>query len=201
MDASHKVIFSDKAVLVPIKAFSEAKQRLSSVLNPNERIELARFMAELVIQAAGDLPVAVVCDDLEVAAWSEAHGAAVLWEPGKGLNGAVDSGVGKLISEGANSVIVAHSDIPLVQNLAGLVGDFDGVTLVPDRYKDGTNVICVSDIAVTSTPGFKFSYGPGSFYRHFRYARSIGLEIRVVEDELAACDIDLPEDIELLQQI
>ena len=36
--------------------------------------------------AAGRLPVAVVCDDDEVAAWAARAGATVLWRPGRGLN-------------------------------------------------------------------------------------------------------------------
>ena len=76
------------AVVVPVKAFSKAKMRLAPVLSPDERAELARRMAEHVLSASKPLPVVVVCDDVEVAAWAEKLGARALPEPGLGLNGA-----------------------------------------------------------------------------------------------------------------
>lgn len=51
------------AVLVPVKSFAAAKQRLGSALSDLERRELVRSMAERVLLAAAPLPVAVVCDD------------------------------------------------------------------------------------------------------------------------------------------
>ena len=83
----------DAVVLIPIKAFHVAKARLSGWLSDDDRERLARFMAERVVRAAGPLPTFVACDDDTVAAWAESLGAEVLWGPGLGLNGAIDSGV------------------------------------------------------------------------------------------------------------
>ncbi len=52
-----------EAVLVPVKAFGQAKLRLAPALSPPERAALAREMATRVVRSAGRLPVAVVCDD------------------------------------------------------------------------------------------------------------------------------------------
>ena len=73
------------AVLVPVKAFDRAKVRLAPALAPRERERLARVMAEHVLAAAAPLPVAVVCDDADVAAWARAKDARVVWSPGAGL--------------------------------------------------------------------------------------------------------------------
>ena len=62
----------DVAVLVPVKDFRQAKVRLAGALAPWERAALARSMASNVVAAADSLPVFVVCDDGEVAAWAEA---------------------------------------------------------------------------------------------------------------------------------
>src|SRR3546814_8902284 len=70
------------AVVVPVKAFSQAKVRLTPRLDPATRAELARAMADRVLRAAGTLPTSVVCDDDEVAAWAQRHGAEVIWTPG-----------------------------------------------------------------------------------------------------------------------
>ena len=62
------------AVLVPVKAFAQAKIRLAPALDAAQRSQLARAMAERVLAAAHPLPVAVVCDDVEVARWAARQG-------------------------------------------------------------------------------------------------------------------------------
>jgi 2-phospho-L-lactate guanylyltransferase len=176
-------------VLVPVKAFSRAKLRLAAVLSEDERHQLARQMATHVVAIAAPLPVAVVCDDDEVASWATALGARVLWEPGRGLNRAVASGVDRLGEDGAQRVIVAHADLPHAGPLAW-IGTFDGVTLVPDHREDGTNVVCVPVSA-----GFRFSYGPGSFERHCLEVERLALPLRVVREFGLGHDVDVPSDL------
>lgn len=175
--------------LVPVKGFSAAKARLAPALGPLERALLARTMAEHVLAATAPLVVAVVCDDPEVAAWAIERGALLLEEPGLGLNGAVTAGVDALAEAGADEVLVVHSDLPLAEGLARLAGH-DGVTLVPDRREDGTNVACVP-----ATAGFRFSYGPGSFARHCEEAGRLNLDLRVVRELVLAWDVDVPADL------
>lgn len=177
------------AVLLPVKAFGLAKRRLAPVLAPEARASLARAMATVVLQAAGSLPVAVVCDDAEVASWAEEQGADVVWAPGRGLDGAVSYGVSELATKGAAQIIVAHADLPLATDLTW-VADFDGVTLVPDLRDDGTNVVCVP-----ANVEFPFSYGPGSFARHVAATRHLGLALRVEREPLLGCDVDVPADL------
>jgi len=110
-------------------------------------------------------------------------------EPGRGLNGAVEAGVARLAALGAAEVLVAHADLPMAHGLAALAG-FPGVTLVPDRRDDGTNVVCVP-----ATATFRFAYGPGSFGRHRAEARRRGLRYRVVRQPDLAWDVDVPADI------
>jgi len=177
------------AVLVPVKAFADAKLRLAPALPASERARLAETMAAHVLHVARPLPVAVVCDDPAVADWARRHGALVIWEPGRGLNGAVQAGVERLATAGAEKVVVAHADLPLAGPL-GWASRFPGVTLVPDRRDDGTNVACVP-----TASGFTFSYGPGSFQRHGGEARRLGLGLRVVREPLLGHDVDVPADL------
>src|SRR5437868_15349223 len=130
------------AVLVPVKAFADAKLRLAPALPAAERSRLAQTMATHVLEVARPLPVAVVCDDPAVADWARGEGALVVWEPGRGLNGAVQAGVERLAVAGVRQVVVAHADLPLAGPLAW-AARFPGVTLVPDRRDDGTNVVSV----------------------------------------------------------
>ncbi len=119
-----------EVVLIPVKAFHQAKRRLGSALSDPDRIELVRAMAAHVVAACVPLPVAVVCDDEGVAQWASEVGATVMWEPGQGLNGAVRAGVERLARAGARWVTVAHGDLPQAHGL-GLLAPFDGVHARP----------------------------------------------------------------------
>jgi 2-phospho-L-lactate guanylyltransferase len=177
------------AVVVPVKSFRRAKVRLAPALDPHARANLARELAGVVVAAAAPLPVTVVCDDDEVREWAVSLGAAVVWCPGRGLNGAVADGVVALRRQGVDTAIVAHADLPLATELAW-VADFPGVTLVPDRRRDGTNVA-----AVPTSPDFGFAYGKGSFARHRAEAARLDLPVRIVEDAALGWDVDLPADL------
>ncbi len=175
-------------VLMPVKAFRAAKHRLSPVLDGAERAALARRLADRVIAAAHDLPVAVVCDDDEVAQWASDRACTVLWRPGDGLNRAVSDGVAALGE--FDRIIVAHADLAKVEDLRPLAA-FAGVTLAPDRHRDGTNVLCLP-----AATAFEFAYGAGSFARHRAEAHRLRLSVRVVIAEQYACDIDTPADLD-----
>lgn len=183
-----------EVVLIPVKAFHQAKRRLDQVLSEADRIRLVRTMAARVVAACAPLPVAVVCDDEEVATWATAQGATVLWEPGQGLNGAVGAGVSRLAAAGAWWVTIAHGDLPLARGL-GTLPPFAGVTLVPDRQDDGTNVL-----RVPAHCDFRFAYGPGSFRAHRAEATRLGLAARIVRDPRLAYDVDWPADVTELEQ-
>jgi len=180
---------SEAVVVIPVKAFSQAKMRLSPVLSPSERATLARTMAEHVIKVARPLPVVVVCDDREVAQWARNVGARALVEPGAGLNGAVGIAFAELGREGYKRIIVAHGDLPLATNLAWLA-EVDGVVLVPDRHEEGTNVL-----SLPAGSDFRFSYGTGSFARHCAEAERLGLAWLVVRDAELGWDVDFPIDL------
>lgn len=178
------------AVVMPVKAFRAAKVRLAPALEPAERALLARDLAGVVLAAAAPLPVLVVCDDDEVRTWAEGAGARVLWTPGRGLNGAVADGVARLRDDGVETAVVAHADLPLARSLQW-VTDFPGVTIVPDRHRDGTNVL-----AIPTGSGFNVAYGAGSFQAHRDEAARLELPLRIVADADLGWDVDLPADLE-----
>lgn len=179
------------ALVVPVKAFRAAKARLASLLDGPQRAALSRCTASIVVGAAGDAEPYVVCDDDEVAYWARSAGATVLWRPGLGLNAAVSDAVDTVIALGHPGVVVAHADLPLAQDVAG-VHRPDEVVLAPDLARDGTNVIALPAAVAT---GFPFAFGPGSFHRHLRAARATKLPVHVLTDERLGLDIDTPEDL------
>ncbi len=181
------------AVVVPIRSFDGALSRLATVLGATARKLLMRLMAEQVVAAAQGLPVYVATDDAEVAAWASQVGASTLRAGRPGLTTAVTSAVQYLTGNGTERVVIAHADLALARTLLGAVGP--GLTIVPDRHRDGSNVVCVP-----TGRGFRFSYGPHSFERHVTEAQRLGLPVTVVDDLELATDIDHPVDLGCLPE-
>lgn len=179
------------AVVVPVKDFTRAKVRLAEQLDAPSRAALARDMATIVVEAAAPLPVVVVCDDDDVRDWANSVGAEVIWTPGLGLNGAVQAGVAELAARGVRTAVVAHSDLPLATSFEWVAAT-DGVTIVPDRRLDGTNVL-----AVPAAAPFRFAYGAGSYVRHRAEGLRLGLPVRIVRDARLGWDVDHPGDLVL----
>lgn len=190
--STHKQV-GQLAFLIPVKSFSAAKERLASVLNDEQRRRLAISLAEGVVSSLAGLTVAVVCDDPEVADWARAQGVRVLWEPGRGLNAAVRAGVDALRIYGVTEVCVVHADLAFPAELTR-IGLGPGVLMVPDRRRDGTNVL-----RLPTSAGFEFSYGPGSFARHCAEAERLGLDITMITDSPLAIDVDVADDLELAE--
>jgi 2-phospho-L-lactate/phosphoenolpyruvate guanylyltransferase len=178
-----------RALLVPLKSFTQAKARLAASLDDDARVALVQRLAARVLAAAGSLPTFVVCDDGGVADWSIGRGADALYAPGLGLNGAVSAGVELLGRLGYDLAVVAHADLPFVEGLERFGSDGE-ITIAPDRRDDGTNVITLP----TRVP-FGFSYGPGSFARHRLEAERLGVRCTVIRDRRFATDVDVPDDL------
>jgi 2-phospho-L-lactate/phosphoenolpyruvate guanylyltransferase len=179
-------------VVIPVKAFGQAKNRLATALDPSERADLARSMATRVVRAAEPLPVTVVCDDEEVASWARSVGAEVGWTPGLDLSEAVSGTVRRLAREGVERVVVAHGDLPFASDLDLLAWVAPYVViLVPDRHGRGTNVVSAPTAA-----DFGFSYGAGSLERHRAEVERLGLVLRIVHSERLGWDVDEPADLE-----
>lgn len=178
----------DLVVVVPIRSFRSGKGRLAGVLTDAERAALSRTLAGRVLDAAAGVPVIVVTSDEEVESFATQRGAALLADPGS-LNGAAEAGRIAALARGARCVAVVHADLAHPTPFAW-VADFDGVTIVPDRHGQGTNVLCIPTDAA-----FEFAYGDGSRARHVAEAERLELALRVVIDESLGWDVDEPDDL------
>jgi 2-phospho-L-lactate guanylyltransferase len=178
------------AVLVPVKRFTAAKGRLSGVLTDVDRARLAKWLASRVLAVVAELPTFVACDDDEVASWARSNGAQVIWGAGLGLNGAVDDGVAQITDLGFEHVLVSHADLGRPDALMSVARQ-GCITLVPDRRRDGTNVMAFP----TDTP-LRASYGRSSFSRHLDQAHAIrSAELEVRADPDLALDLDTEHDL------
>ena len=69
------------------------------------------------------------------------------------------------------------------------------VVIAPDRRGRGTNAL------LSSPPGLiEYDFGPDSFERHTARAKAAGVRIVVCEIPSIGLDVDLPEDLEFLQE-
>ncbi len=201
--------------VLPVKAWSEAKRRLSPILSAGEREALARSMLDDVLEAIAGAPhvtgtLAVTADDV-AASYLRAAGCEVLSEPRRGLNRALGTAAGELGRRGEATMLVLPIDLPLVtaadlQELCArhfedqrrqMGGQAPGaaVTVAPDRFRSGTNAL------VCSPPGcIPFRFGDGSFHAHLREAeRARAAHSSVVLANLGL-DVDHPDDLaELLR--
>ena len=187
--------------MVPVKAFSAAKMRLSDALDHHERSRLAKQLAERVIRSVSHLETLVACDDAEVADWARQMGAGVSWTPGCDLDAAVGKTVALLAERKVARVVVAHSDLADPEGLAELAElDFSpnrvaGVVVVPDLRRDGTNVC-----SIPSGLGFGFGFGAGSFRRHCGEAHRLAAPLLVLANSALSLDVDTAWDLELARE-
>jgi 2-phospho-L-lactate guanylyltransferase len=178
------------AVLVPVKRFSAAKGRLAGVLGDAERAALAEWMASGVLHVVAEIPTFVACDDEEVARWAQRMGANIIWGPGLGLNSAVDDGVAHITASGYDHVLVSHADLAIPEALLD-VAHAGHITLVPDRRRDGTNVM-----SFPATHPVRAAYGGGSFTRHLHQALAMStVAVDVRWDPELSLDLDTARDL------
>lgn len=181
------------AIIIPIKSFDGAKERLAPILNAFERHKLAMYMATRVIVAASPFSVLIVCDDEEVARFASRHGAVAIHQHGTGLNNAADEGLSAARDAGFTWAIIAHSDLPLATHLDHLLDASMTKTtigIVGDQTRDGTNVLVIA-----TDCAFDFHYGANSFRTHCEEATRRGYQLRIIEDAALAVDIDNPADL------
>jgi 2-phospho-L-lactate guanylyltransferase len=174
-------------VAVPIKSFDTAKGRLGGVLDGRARADLARRSAAHVLavaRRAGTNP-AVVTDDEAVTRWAADHHAAVIADPGLGL----DEAARRVVAVAEGPWCVVHGDLPLLRE-----SDLRAVT---DGISRGAVVLCPSRDGGTNVLGgtepMAFSYGPGSFSRHLAAAASLPRTIVLTPGTVI--DIDGPDDL------
>lgn len=182
------------ALVVPVKSFTVAKGRLAGSLSPAERETLARNCATTVVRAAAPWSVYVVCESDDISSWAVEVGAHPVRATGTGLNEAIADGVRAVRAGGFSHVVVAHGDLPLAHSFAHLLID-DAVTIVPDRHRDGTNVL-----SFPARFEFPTSYGPGSFDAHCRTIQQLGWTLRVVDDPDLSLDLDTIDDLDELRR-
>lgn len=202
-------ILMQASLVIPVKQLANAKQRLSPLLDTDQRQQLFQAMVEDVLEAATTCDqidqIVVVTSDTTVASLAQSYGARVLAEPeSPGLINAVSFAAATLAAEGAEIMMFLPGDTPLVSVeeldvvLGGMTASSDPQFLiVPAADLGGSN--CV----VCSPPDcMEFGFGEDSFRRHLSMARERNIEPSIVKLPGIGLDVDTPEDLqELIDQV
>ena len=120
---------------------------------------------------------------------------------GSGLNAAVAQGVVWLRARKVDSVVIVHSDLPLLKtaDLDALLdehGSSSAITVVPDRVGLGSNLmVCPLN---PSTEDFRFQYGANSLQSHRQEASRVDIPFSVKTYPGIQFDVDNPQDLETL---
>lgn len=188
------------SLVIPMRAFDDAKSRLSGVLSAHDRRELTIACARRVIGSIPGADVFVVCDDDEVAEFASDLSATPVRVDVEGLNAALSAAIPRvLVDRPGQTVIVAHADLPFAERLGDLWGELSptssasSVVIVPDAEHDGSNVVIIGSDLVAR---WCFLYGVGSFRAHVAQARDLGVEPLVVDDAMLSLDLDTPRDLD-----
>jgi len=197
------MIRTDRAslwALLPVKNLTDAKQRLTAVLNAAERRALFTAMLEDVLSTLAACErlggIMLVARDPQVREIAAHYGARVLIEPeNRGHTAASRLGAVTLAREGAAGMIQVPADIPLVtaadiDAVLDAHGEAPAVTIAPSRDQLGSNAVACSPPDL-----LPLRFGDDSFFPHLERARGLGIEPRIVERPGLGLDVDTPADL------
>jgi 2-phospho-L-lactate guanylyltransferase len=189
--------------ILPIKNFTEAKQRLETTLTPGPRRALAEAMFSDVLTAlrrsSAVADILVVTRDHGAQQIAGGHGALVLDDEEHGHSPAALLGVRYAIEHGYERALLVPGDCPVLdpRELDALIArahEVPSALIVPDRHGTGTNALLL-----TPPDSIAPAFGPDSRERHVTDAEAAGMTPEVIEVASLALDIDTPEDLEALQ--
>ena len=186
-------------ILVPVKNLETAKQRLSPLLTPAERLALAEAMLQDVLSALDGCSyrehVALVSGDARAHRLAKQYGFGIIHDPDDpGETGAIEIATRAAIERGAEFTLVLPADIPLI-TAAEVDHIFEaapsaGTVLAPSASGRGTNAVLQRPPSL-----FPLRFGNDSFLPHLAAARATGKPVEVLRLAGIGVDIDEPADL------
>jgi 2-phospho-L-lactate/phosphoenolpyruvate guanylyltransferase len=193
-------------VILPVKRFGDAKQRLLTVLDRPQRAALVKAMLSDVLVAATEAReverVIVVTSEGRAQRIALSHARRtgtpieVFEEPAdRGHPEAATLGIVRAKALGASCVALLPGDCPLLdpdELDTALARMCPGrVAVVPDRHGTGTNALLMAPPDAIGP-----AFGPGSCARHSERAESAGHDMAVETLASLALDVDTPGDLQ-----
>ena len=191
--------------ILPVKPFSDSKQRLAEELNGGPRRALAEAMFSDVLtalrRARSVSAIVVISSDHNAQRIAGGHGVEVLEDQCVGHSQAARIAIAYAIEKGFERALLVPGDCPLLSpsDLDALIAhpvSARSALIVPDRHGTGTNALLLTPPDAL-TPAF----GPGSCLRHQQLAAGQGAHAEVVEVPTLSLDIDTAEDLAALREM
>ena len=187
-------------LVIPVKNFKDAKQRLETILSVEERASFYRAMLEDVLAAVTQVScfsgIALITRDEQATALATRLGLRIFREPAnRGHTEAVEFASRQLSIEGHGAMMTMPGDIPLIspEEIEAVLRAHQpapAVTIAPARDEAGSNAVICSPPEV-----MRLRFGSNSFHPHLARARSLGIIPSVVPCPGIGLDIDTPRDL------
>jgi 2-phospho-L-lactate guanylyltransferase len=194
--------------IVPVKRFENAKTRLSSILDMDERIRLSLLMLEDTLQTLSVVhlltQVITVSADKSVEEIAVKYGANfLLEEKERGVNSAVALANSYCMKKkAADATMVIPHDLPLLDSTdiskACELAQNESrcIVICPSLRYDGTNMLLRKPPSIIAT-----FYDADSYNMHIKAAIQLGIPVKRLFSKAIMHDIDTPEDaLEIIKE-
>jgi 2-phospho-L-lactate/phosphoenolpyruvate guanylyltransferase len=193
--------------IVPIKRFENAKTRLSSILDTDDRIRLSLLMLKDTLQILSAVhslsQVITVSADKRVGEIAVKYGANfLLEEKERGVNSAVALADSYCMKKAADATMVIPHDLPLldstdVSKACELAeNESSCIVICPSFRYDGTNMLLRKPPSIIAT-----FYDADSYNMHVKAAIRLGIPVKRLLSKGLVHDIDTPEDaLEIMKE-
>jgi 2-phospho-L-lactate/phosphoenolpyruvate guanylyltransferase len=186
--------------IVPIKRFENAKTRLSSILDTDDRIRLSLLMLEDTLQILSAVhslsQLITVSADKRVGEIAVKYGANfLLEEKERGVNSAVALADSYCMKKAADATMVIPHDLPLLDSTdiskACELAENESrcIVICPSLRYDGTNMLLRKPPSIIAT-----FYDADSYNMHVKAAIRLGIPVKRLLSKGLMHDIDTPED-------
>jgi|TARA_B100001750_G_scaffold21764_1_gene14637 2-phospho-L-lactate guanylyltransferase len=189
-------------VIIPIKKMSNSKQRLSTILRRDQRIELSKCMfediCEVLINSRYFSEILVVSTENYVQKYTKTTKINYLKENNEnGVNSAVELGNKYFINKDFDATIVIPADVPLLnidilKKLINNILDHE-IIISPSVNKNGTNILFRRPPDIIKT-----SYDENSYHNHLNNVKKKNLKYYIIENESLMLDLDHPQDLKTI---
>ena len=187
--------------ILPIKRFENAKTRLSSILDTDDRIRLSLLMLEDTLQILSAVhslsQLITVSADKRVGEIAVKYGANFLFEEKeRGVNSAVALADSYCMKKAADATMVIPHDLPLLDSTdiskACELAENESrcIVICPSLRYDGTNMLLRKPPSIIAT-----FYDADSYNMHVRAAIRLGIPVKRLFSKALMHDIDTPEDV------
>ncbi len=166
-------------IVIPFKP-KDPKSRLSKILSREERVNLAFNMLLDVFDACKEVCDVLILSNCE---WKKLEGMRVVIDR-RSLDEAVTSFIKR------NDVAVIMSDLPLItkKTVSEFLSAEGDVVIAPGR-KAGTNML------LSRSRDFYTSYHYGSYLKHIKICKKLGLDYVIFDSFFASVDVDDESDL------